>query len=93
MTGDAHSTRGKELYPTGLKNAHALESQAVQILSRQVERLQGYPEMQARLCQHMDEGKALATRLEETLHWAAAKPRRWPGDSAAICKLAGQTLP
>jgi len=38
MTGDAQSTQ-EELYHNGLKNAHALESQAVQILSRQVERL------------------------------------------------------
>lgn len=67
MTGDAHSTQ-EELYHTGLKNAHALESQAVQILSRQVERLQHYPEMEARLRQHIDESKAQATRLEEILH-------------------------
>jgi len=67
MTGDAQSTQ-EELYHNGLKNAHALESQAVQILSRQVERLQHYPEMEARLRQHIDESKAQATRLEEILH-------------------------
>ena len=67
MTGDAQSAQ-HELYHTGLKNAHALETQAVQILSRQVERLENYPEMEARLRQHIDESKQQATRLEQILH-------------------------
>ncbi len=67
MTGDAQTTQ-HELYHTGLKNAHALETQAVQILSRQVERLENYPEMEARLRLHIDESKQQAVRLEQILH-------------------------
>ena len=64
---DANATL-REIYITGLKNAHAIETQAVELLSRQVERLQNYPEMEARARQHIDESKAQAQRLEEILH-------------------------
>lgn len=64
---DANATM-RDTYITGLKNAHALENQAVQILSRQVERMENYPEMEARLRQHIDESKVQAQRLEEILH-------------------------
>ena len=32
-------------YVTALRNTHALETEALQIMERQVERLQRYPEM------------------------------------------------
>ena len=50
-TGGAHSTQEEPCH-TGLKNAHALESQTVQIPSRHVEHLRHYPQMEARLRQH-----------------------------------------
>lgn len=40
MTMDA-----REIYVTALKNTHAVEMQALQIMERQVERLERYPEM------------------------------------------------
>ena len=52
-----------ETYLTGLKNAHALESQAVQLLNRQVERLENYPEMSAKIQQHIQESEAQRDRL------------------------------
>lgn len=52
-----------ETYLTGLKNAHALETQAVQLLSRQVERLENYPEMSAKIQQHIQESEAQRDRL------------------------------
>ena len=64
---DANATL-REIYITGLKNAHAIETQAVELLSRQVERLQNYPEMEARARQHIDESKVQARRLQELLH-------------------------
>lgn len=57
----------RDTYITGLVNAHALENQAVSILSRQVERLENYPEMSDQLRLHIDESKAQAQRLEEIL--------------------------
>lgn len=58
---------GLELFLTGLRNQHAVENQAVSLLSRQVERLENYPEMEARLRQHIAESEAQAQRLEELL--------------------------
>ncbi|WP_431304191.1 ferritin-like domain-containing protein [Sediminicoccus sp. BL-A-41-H5] len=56
-----------ETYITGLKNAHALESQAVQLLRRQVERLENYPEMSAKIEQHIAESEMQQKRLESLL--------------------------
>ena len=42
-----------------------MENQAVELLSRQVERLENYPEMEARMRQHIDESKIQAQRIEE----------------------------
>ena len=50
-------------YLTGLRNAHALENEALQIMGRQVERLSKYPEMEARLRQHIDETKGQQERV------------------------------
>lgn len=38
-----------------LRDAHALESQAIEIMERQLDRLQNYPELIARLRQHLEE--------------------------------------
>jgi ferritin-like metal-binding protein YciE len=57
----------QDIYITGLRNAHALENQAVQILSRQVERLQSYPAMEQRLREHIEESRTQATRIEQIL--------------------------
>ena len=60
-------TRTGEIYLLGLRNAHALESEALQIMGRQVERLTNYPEMEARLRQHIDETKGQQERLAQIL--------------------------
>jgi ferritin-like metal-binding protein YciE len=57
----------QDIYITGLRNAHALETQAVQLLSRQVERLENYPAMAERLRQHIEESRTQATRIEQIL--------------------------
>ena len=61
------ATSPRDTYITGLVNAHALENQAISILSRQVERLESYPEMSDQLRLHIDESKTQAARLEEIL--------------------------
>lgn len=61
------ASTAQDIYITGLKNAHALENQAVELLSRQVERLESYPEMLHRMRQHIDESKVQAQRLEQIL--------------------------
>ena len=56
------------IYVTGLQNAHAMETQAIQLLSRQVERLENYAETEEKLRAHLEESKVQRTRLEEVLH-------------------------
>ena len=57
----------QDIYITGLRNAHALETQAVQLLSRQVERLENYPAMSERMRQHIEESRTQQARLEQIL--------------------------
>jgi len=75
---------GTELFVTGLRNQHAVENQAVSLLSRQVERLENYPEMEARMRQHIDESKVHAQRIEELLSQF--------GESHSALKDAGLSL-
>src|SRR5215210_2561175 len=56
-----------EVYTTGLKNAHALEQQAMQLMERQVERYERYPEVTQRLQQHIRETEQQIARLEELM--------------------------
>jgi len=56
-----------ELFHTGARNLHALETSAIELTERQVERLENYPEMAARLRQHNIESKAQAERLAAIL--------------------------
>ncbi len=57
----------QDIYVTALRNAHALEAQAIQILSRQAERLENYPAMLDRLRQHIEESRNQSARLEQIL--------------------------
>ena len=57
----------QDIYLTGLRNAHALEAQADQLLSRQVERIENYPAMKQRLQQHIEETRRQSKRLEQIL--------------------------
>jgi ferritin-like metal-binding protein YciE len=59
---------GRTFYITGLHNAHAMETQAIQLLTRQIERLENYPEIEAKLRVHLDESKVQRTRLEDVLN-------------------------
>jgi ferritin-like metal-binding protein YciE len=56
-----------DIYTTGLRNAHALEVQAIQLLERQVERLENYPQMAERMRQHIEESRNQSARLEQIL--------------------------
>ncbi|RBP17660.1 ferritin-like metal-binding protein YciE [Roseiarcus fermentans] len=52
------------LYATGLRNAHAMETQAEELLKRQIERLDAYPDLQARMQEHLHETRTQQERLE-----------------------------
>jgi ferritin-like metal-binding protein YciE len=63
-TGD-HTAR--EVYVTGLRNAHALEKEAMQLIERQLERLEDYPELRERMREHLEETLHQQKRLDEIL--------------------------
>lgn len=63
---DARDTLNS-IYATGLRNAHAMEAQAKELLKRQIERLDDYPELKSRLQQHLSETDRQQDRLERIL--------------------------
>jgi len=61
------SETARELFVVGLRNAHAMENQAHELMERQSERTGDYPETQRRLRDHLRETKEQLTRLEGIL--------------------------
>jgi ferritin-like metal-binding protein YciE len=57
----------KNIYITGMRNQHAVENQAIELLERQVGRLENYPEMEQRMRRHIEESREQARRLEDLL--------------------------
>jgi ferritin-like metal-binding protein YciE len=57
----------REVLIVGLRNAHAVESQAIELLERQVRALDDYPDVQSRVQQHLDETRSQLKRLEDCL--------------------------
>lgn len=65
-------TQPRDLFVTGLKNAHAMENQALSIMKPQLHRIENYPEVAAKLEQHIRETENQIVRLEEVLDNLAA---------------------
>ena len=59
--------QARDIYIVGLRNQHAVEKQAVELLERQVGRLENYPEMRDRMLHHIAESREQARRIEELL--------------------------
>ena len=57
----------RELFVTGLVNAHAVEKQALSIMTPQVKRIANYPEVADRLQLHIEETNRQIARLDEIL--------------------------
>jgi ferritin-like metal-binding protein YciE len=57
----------REIFITGLRNAHAMEKQALSIMKPQAERIENYPEVLAKLRQHITETEGQVQRLESLL--------------------------
>jgi ferritin-like metal-binding protein YciE len=64
------SQAARNLFIVGLRNAHAMENQAHEVLERQVDRLGDYPKVQVRIRQHLEETKQQIQRLEQCLEAA-----------------------
>jgi len=72
--GKLIADESKMFFVSGLRNAHAMETQAIQLLTRQVERLENYPELEARMREHLEESKSQRARLDEILHGLDESP-------------------
>jgi ferritin-like metal-binding protein YciE len=64
---DSCSQKARDIYIVGLRNQHAVENQAIELLERQVGRLENYPEMADRMRRHIEESRAQAQRIEDLL--------------------------
>lgn len=64
----------RDIYITGLVNAHAVEAQAIQLINRQVERIENYPEMRDRLRLHGQESQRQQERLAQILDGLGTSP-------------------
>ena len=67
MGASLTSDTATQTYVSGLKNAHALEKQATQLIERQLERYENYPELSQMLRQHLKETEQQIVRLEDLL--------------------------
>ena len=63
----AEANETRDIFVTGLKNAHAMENQALSIMKPQVYRIENYPEVAQKLEQHIRETEGQIARLEEIL--------------------------
>ena len=57
----------REIFVVGLRNAHAMETQARELMERQSERLDEYPEVKAKVIAHLQETNEQLERLEHVL--------------------------
>lgn len=61
------TSSARDIFVDGLRNAHAMEKQALSIMEPQLKRLQHYPEVSAMLDQHIRETEGQLVRLDEIL--------------------------
>jgi ferritin-like metal-binding protein YciE len=59
--------QAREVFIVGLKNAHAMEKQALSIMQPQLNRLEHYPELSQRLEAHIAETDGQIRRLDQVL--------------------------
>lgn len=57
----------RDIFITGLRNAHAMEVQARELMESQIDRHSDYPELRSRLQQHLAETTTQLERLEGVL--------------------------
>ncbi|GGC63006.1 hypothetical protein GCM10011504_46510 [Siccirubricoccus deserti] len=71
MTG---SERAKEIYLTGLRNQHGVEAQAIETIERELDRMEPYPELHARMKEEIIRSKTQQARLETLLSGHGTSP-------------------
>lgn len=59
------SDETRDIFIAGLRNAHAMESQALSVITPQVNRLENYPELKRQLEMHYQETEGQIARLDQ----------------------------
>jgi len=67
-------SQAREFFVTGLRNLHATATQCQTMVRSQVNRLENYPAVRARLEVHLDEKKAQLSRLDDILRSLDEEP-------------------
>jgi ferritin-like metal-binding protein YciE len=73
-TMQVSQTEAREYFVVGLKNAHATARQGRVLVNTQLERLESYPQMKAKLAEHLREKDAQLERLERLLAACGESP-------------------
>lgn len=73
-----------DIFIVGLRNAHAMEVQARELMERQSERLDDYPEIKAKMAEHLGETNQQIKRLDRCLGMC--------GESSSMIKDAAQSV-
>lgn len=60
-------TAAKDIFITGLRNAHSMETEAREMMERQSERLDDYPDVKAKVTAHLQETNGQLERLKACL--------------------------
>ncbi|GJD52090.1 Protein YciE [Methylobacterium crusticola] len=68
LTSASANETVQAIYITALRNTHALEKQAAQMIERQLERYRNYPDLTQALRLHKSETDQQVTRLADILH-------------------------
>ncbi|AWN54745.1 DUF892 family protein [Methylobacterium sp. 17Sr1-1] len=68
QTSSATNETVQSIYVTALRNTHALEKQAAQMIQRQIERYESYPDLTQALRLHKSETDQQVARLSDLLH-------------------------
>src|SRR4051812_49888466 len=74
----------RDIFVVGLRNAHAMEIQARELMERQSERMDDYPEVKSKLVEHLAETKQQIERLDKCLEAC--------GETASTLKDAAQSV-
>jgi ferritin-like metal-binding protein YciE len=78
------SNTARDIFIVGLRNAHAMEIQARELMERQSERLGDYPEVKTKVASHLKETNEQLNRLEKCLEAC--------GESTSGLKDAAQSM-
>ena len=73
-TAALDSDHVRKVFVNGLVNAHAVEKEALALINRQLDRLESYPELSARLQQHKTETDRQIERLDSILSSLSESP-------------------